>query len=738
MEEREIHLRDYLQVVKRRKSTVITFFAVTVLVTVIATYTSISRPMYQASTRAVIEKNVSYSLTGHRYEGYTGYDPTFLQTQTQIIKSQGVAEKVMEKIGADRMFEVYFPEGQKEEPSLAQAVKGWVSGAYSSFKKIIGIDALLSGKDETDFSGAGQEGDGQAGAPPTRAEIMESIVRQGITVAPAEETRVVTISYTCPNPVLAQKIANSVAEAYIDQLLDMRMQMSNYSIDWMKKKAEQQRKKLEESEQALHEYKKKHNIVTIEDRLAILPDRLGEISEKLTRAQTRRRELEAVYNQVKGKSPRELESLPAITKEDSVSSINKEILEAEQNLSELSKKYGEKHPKMIAARNELSRLKEVKKREVRNAVESIKNEYLLAKSQEEKFKEMLEQTKFDAARLNEKSIQLDILKRRVDTNKYLYDALIKRMEEKGLTEKAQLVNVWVIEEAKMPQMPVPQGKKRNVLLGLILGIFGGVGLAFFFEYLDNTAKSPEDIEDRFDVPVIGIIDRFKDRKTSIVDNVLEHESSNISENFKNLRTSILLSAADSPPKVLLVTSMGAKEGKSTVASCLAISMARTGLRVLLIDGDMRRPQINEYFHIDKGSGLSAYLAGNVTENLLNRDALPNLDIMASGPVPPNPSELLSSDKLGILLKKSRQKYDVIILDSPPLGVADPMILSRSADGVILLAMAGETRYEVLDKGIKKLRDVSAKISGIVLNRFDVKKSGYYYNYSDYYYSSDSG
>ena len=718
--------------VARRKSTVITFLVITVLVTVLATYTATSEPVYLAAARAVIERNVAYSLTGQRYDSYSGYDPEFLQTQIQIIKSQGVAEKVVDAIGAEQMYAVYFPEGMEEDRSPAQVLKDWVSGAYQGFKEIIGIEALLSRGEE---SASGQSSGLQAGSPPTRAETMQSLVRQSITVTPIENTRVVSISYTCPNPVLAMKIANSVAQAYIDQLLDMSMETSNQSIEWMKKKADEQRKKLEESEQALHAYKREHNIVTIEDRLAILPQRLAEFSEKLTRAEARRKELETIYKQVKGKSPAELESISVVADDASVDSINEKILEVERKVSELSKKYGPKHPRMIAAQNELMELEQRKIRELEKAVKTVENEYLLAVSQEEQLRDMLDQTKFETARLNERSIQLDILKRKVETNKYLYEALIRSMEEKGLTERNQSVKVWVIEKAKMPEMPMPQGKMRNVLLALILGMFGGVGLAFFFEYLDNTVKSPEDIEERFELPVLGAIERHRDKNSTVVDVVLEQENSVISESFKNLRTSILLSAAGGPPRMLLVTSMGAKEGKSTIASCLAVSMARNGLKVLLLDGDMRRPQVHSYFRIGNTTGLSAFLAGNGAKELITREVVPNMDILTSGPLPPNPSELLSSERLDVLLKKSREKYDMVIMDAPPLGVADAMILSRKADGVMLLARAGESRYEMLDKGIRKLGEVSAQMIGIVLNCFDAKKSGYYYNYSDYYYSS---
>jgi len=733
MEEREIHLRDYLRVVNKRKGTIATFFVVIAAVTFLAVFARDSKPVYRASTKALIEKNLSASLTGQRYS-YGGYDPDFLQTQTQIIRSEGVAEKVVDAVGVEKMYNAFFSEKEDQTESFIVSARKWLSGLFRSFKEMIGIKSpgasAGQGNQETDESDEEEQ-------EVSKAEMLKSMVRGGISVMPIEGTQVVSISYTSSNPVLSGKIANSVANAYIEELLDKRMEASSHSIEWMKKKAELQRKKLEKSEQKLHQYKKKHDIVTVEDRLAILPERLSKLSGKLTQAESERKELESVYNQVKNKSDRELENLSIISESVSIDEINKKILLAEQKVSELSKKYGPKHPRMIAAKDELSGLKQKKHEEIQKAVQRIKNEYLLAKNQEEEFRKMLKKTKNETELLNEKSIQLSILKRQVDTNKYLYDALIKRIEEKGLTEKSQQVNVWVIEKAKTPQAPLPNNKKRNILLGLVFGVFGGIGFAFFLEYLDNTVKTPEDIEMKNDVPVIGSIDLLKDKKTNIVDTVLEDRPTSTTENFKSLRTSILLSSADSPPKVLLVTSMGPKDGKSSIASCLALSMARAGMQVLLVDADMRRPQVHNNFKLGNESGLSSYLAGSGSGGYLQKGVVENLDIMSSGPVPPNPSELLSSEKTGKLVEKFRSAYDTVIIDSPPLGVTDPLMISRAVDGVLLVASAGDTKYEMMDKGIRQLRDVSAKITGVVLNRFEAKKSGYYYNYSDYYYSSDT-
>jgi succinoglycan biosynthesis transport protein ExoP len=728
MNEREIHLRDYLRIVNKRKTTILTFFILTLLVVVIATFTA--TPMYQASTKVIIERNTAGALT-NSYT-YTPYDPEFLETQYQLIKSAAVVEKVVKKLNAEKMYDLFFPEKEAGKSYIASA-KEWISEQISALKMMAGIEDFFSSKD-----GLEKNIPLKMKIPPTKARILEDVIKSGISAEPVANSRVVLLSFMSDNPVVATRVVNSVAQAYIDELLDMQMEVSGYSIGWMKKKSEIQREKLEESERGLYDYKKKHDIVTIEDRITVLPERLSDLSKNLTQAETRRKELFAVYEQIKNIKKEQLETIPVIVENTSVDAINKSILAAEQKISELSKKYGFKHPRMITAKNDLRGLKEKKYKELEKAVQTIKNEYQLARSNERDLKELVDQTKFQAARLGEKSIQLDILKRKVETNRFLYDALIKKMKEKGITEQNQSVNVWVIEKAQIPDFPATPRKKRNILLGIILGLFGGVGIAFFLEYLDNTVKTPEDVEEKFNIPVISTIDLFKNKNETIVENVLNDPSSLTAENFKGLRTSILLSSADKPPKTLLITSMTPGEGKSSVCACLGATIAQTGKKVLIIGGDMRRPTQYKHFKVENTVGLSSFLAGISPEveeivTLLDK----NLHLIPSGPIPPNPSELLSSKRLETMLKQLGKTYDMILIDSPPLAsVTDPLILSQQVDGVVIVTWAGKTTQEMLGKGLKQLEDISAPITGLVLNRFSAKKSGYYYNYGDYYYSSD--
>jgi len=732
MNEKEIHLRDYLRIINKRKGSIFTFFILTLLIVIIYTFTT--TPLYFASTRVLIERNTSGALTSN-YR-YTPHDPEFIETHNQLIMSTSVVEKAVKTLNPEIIYNTFFAKKEKKKSYIA-SITGWIKDQYIPFKEMIGIEKIES--DSTDNDVVQKLIPDKPDVTLQKAQILENLIKKNISVSPIQNTRILQIGYMSDNRVVAAQVANAVAQAYIDELVDMQMEVSGYSIGWMKKKAEIQRTNLEESEKELYEYKKKHDIVMVEDKITVLPERLSDLSRKLTASETRRKELFAVYNQIQNVKKGQLETIPVIVENVSIESINQKIQIADQKISELSKKYGSKHPNLISAKNELKRLKNTKYRELKKVVQTIKNEYLLAQSNERDLKDLLAQTRFAAARFGEKSIQLGILQRKVDTNRYLYDALIKKMKESGITERSQAVNVWVIEKAQLPKFPAKPRKKRNILMGIILGLFGGLGLAFFFEYLDNTVKTPEDVEEKFDIPVISTIDFFNDKEQTIVQNVLNDSSSLIAESFKGLRTSVLLSSADNPIRTLLVSSITPGEGKSSISACLAITIAQTGKKVLLIDADMRRPVQHKNFNLENTSGLSSFLAGVSEENQSEVNTpLKNLDVITSGPIPPNPSELLSAKRFITLIKEASDIYDMIIIDTPPLAsVTDPIILSQHVDGFIIVTWAGKTTYEILGNGIKKLKEADAPITGLVLNRFSAKKSGYYYNYGDYYYASDS-
>jgi capsular exopolysaccharide synthesis family protein len=641
-----------------------------------------------------------------------------------------VTRKVVKNLDLEKNYQSYFPDKQIS-PGFLQTVTAKIKDFIKSRNKIAAQDTVAIPAPPGDVS-----------ETPAN-EWLTKIIIKGIKVSPVKDSKVFVISFMSENPIFARQVANNVVKAYQEELLELKTAASGVTISWMTQKADEERQKLKESEAFLQQYMRDNDIVTIEDRIAVVPQRLSEFSSQLSRAEARRKELYSIYRQVQqatNESSSSLEAIPAIVSDSSIQEIRNNIRQVQQRITELSEKYGPKHPLMVSALSEQDRLFEKKKEEILRVSNSIKNEYELAQANEDNLRNLLEKTKAEALGMNEKFVQYQVLKREVDSNRAMYEALFSRLKEQNVTEESQNVNVWVVEKADTPILPTKPNKKMNILLGLVLGLCGGIGLAFFIEYLDNTIKTPEEAEERLGIPLLGVIDRCKFRKTGEVAEELislyEKHSANV-ESFKALRTSLLLSSSDKPPESIVITSMMPGEGKTTVSANLAITIAQTGQRVLLIDGDMRKPRLHKIFNLDnRVGGLSTYLAGVAKSTAIcQQGPLASLTIIPAGPPPPNPSELLTSDRLEELLSKEQDKYDIIIFDSSPIiSVTDSLIISKSVDGVLVVTQAAATNYDVVRKGLKSLRDVKANILGMVINGFDVKKYRYTYgaDYSQYY------
>ncbi len=727
MQEQEIHLRDYIRVIRKRRSTVLTFFSITFLVVVIGTLTAV--PEYLASTKILVEKNEVNPLTKYYY--YSVQDPEFVETQSQIIKSKRVARKVVRLLNLEQKYSSYFPE-KSSGPGFIQTAGFMVK---DSFKNIFGFLAADTASPPQPFQ---DESDPEKQYSPEEDRIA-AIVSTGISVSPVKESKVFDISFMSRNPVLARQVVNTVAKAYMEELIEIKMHSSGYTIKWMTDKAGEERQKLEKSEKELQSYMQANDIITIEDRITIIPQKLSDFSTQLSRAEARRKEMEALYLQVTrvaSSDPAALDTIPAIAASKTIQALREQIIQTEQKATELSKKYGPKHPNMIKVNSELQSLNAKKKDEVQQAVQSIKNEYDLTQVNEDNIRNLLSATKGEALNLNEKFVEYQILKREMESNRALYEALLSRLKEQDITEESQNVNVWIVEEAETPLSPATPKTTRNIMLALVLGLFGGIGLAFFIEYLDNTVKTPEEAEERLGLPMLGVIDRFpgKDKEMGLELFSLDQRRSGVAENFKAIRTSVLLSSTENPPKSIVVTSMLPGEGKTITAANLAVTIALAGQRVLLIDGDMRRPRLHRIFALDNRKGLSTYLAGGEAEDIIQQGPLEMLSVIAAGPQPPNPSELLSSGRLKTLVGDLELGFDIIIFDSAPIvSVTDTLIISKAVDSTLIVTRASQTTFDVIDKGVKNLREINSHILGMVINAFDIKKHRYYYG-KDYYNS----
>jgi capsular exopolysaccharide synthesis family protein len=526
----------------------------------------------------------------------------------------------------------------------------------------------------------------------------------------------------------------------MEQLFEMKMSYSRYAIQWMTEKAREEGKRLHQAEQNLQSFMKANDLVTMENRVAVVPERLSEIGLELTRAETRRRELEAVYERLRAVAddPVLAETIPQVQEDASFQAVKAQLIKAEQHVFDLSKKYGQKHPSMVTAREEVELLQRKKAEEVRRVVASVRNEYELAQGREADLRGRLSSGRTEALSYNEKLVRHEELKRAVETNRQFYDTLMARAKEESLTQQLQGVQVFTLEPAETPVEPDGPRKVRNMLLGLVVGLVGAVGMAFFTEYLDNTVRSPEDLELKTGATVLGVIPMVRSRGKSIEMAVLREPRQAAAESYRALRTSILLSSDEGPPKSILVTSTAPEEGKTATAVNLAVATAQSGYSVILVDADMRKPRLDKVFDLPNDHGLSTCLQGEDAELAPVEVGVKNLLVVPSGPPPANPSELLGSKRMDQIVRQLKERSDIVIFDSPPfLTVTDSLVLSKKVNAVIFVTRAERSTYDGVRRGIKALGDLEVTPLGLVLNAYDERRIGSYYYYYEGY-GNDEG
>ena len=712
----DLHLLDMIQTIRKYRRVVLSFFVIVFGLVVLFTYAS--TPLYEGAAKVLIEKVEGDNLTGRIRGG--SYDPEFYETQLQLIRSRAVVERVVDILNLEEDYDRFIEAANKKRTILQFA---W----QVSSQVLDDVKRNLFAKNQN------------AEVEKNRKAAIVDKLTQSLIVRPVEGTRLVTINYLSPNSELAAMVANTTAKAYIEETLQLKMDSTRRSLEWMSRKAEDEALKLKASEQALQDYMRANDIITLEDRLTVVPEQLSEINIQLLRAETKRKELEVLVKKIgrAGGNYRQAESISAITSDLALQAIRAQIVETEKDIMELSNKFGTRHPLMVKARGDLQVLERKKRQEIDRIIDSIRTDYELARSNENTLRSKLTGTKSQALGLNEKFIQYGALKRVVDTNRQLYDALMLKLKDQSINEESSPVNLWIVEQATPPQVPAKPWKKANLLLGLIIGLAGGVGLAFFLDYLDNTVKDPEEAEAILGVPILGVIAMRRNVKYAIEETVIREPQSTFAESYRGLRTAVFLSFADQAPRRILLTSAGMGEGKTTTSVNLAMTLAQSEKKVLLIDGDLRKPRIHQILKVSNSRGLSTYLAGATDGHIVQKTAIPNLFVVTAGPIPPNPSELLISNRLPALIDSLSNEFDVIVCDSPPvLPVSDTRLLCRLFEGVIMVTAGKATTYEIADRALKTLRDAGARILGLVINALEIDKSSYYHHSYYHHYDGD--
>lgn len=723
-EEREVHLRDYWKVVWKRRWTIIAFFLIVLVVTAVGTFTM--KPVYRGTASIQINKENPQIVDFKEIFAVNMWDMDYYQTQYKILESRTLAKRVVQSLKLPE-----HPEFQPQPETPFQKMKSDI------LKPVLGLFAFSkkNPSPNTDSSESKKETD-----------LVNRFLGK-LKIEPIRNSRLVKIHYDSNYSELSAQVPNTLAASYIQQSLENRFLATEQVKEWLTKQLEDLKAKVERADEALQAFGSKHDIISLEDKENVTLQRLTELNESLTKAEADRMAKEALYRQSKGKN---IDSLPSILENKLMMDLKQTYIQLEGQYMKLSETFKPGYPEMVRLKNQMQSIQKRMEGEIAMIVASIKSDYEASLRRESLLRQAFEQQKAKVMEMKDQAIQYNILKREADTNKELYKGLLQRMKEAGVSAGLTVSNIQVVDQAEIPTSPYKPNRRLNLLLAAVVGLFLGVGLAFFFEYLDNTVKTPEDVEQVIRLPSFGMIPEISHERRRRLEKgasypveliTYGHPKSMLSEAYRNIRTSILLSFSEKPPKKIVITSANPFEGKTTTAINTSIALSQTGAQVLIIDTDMRKPRIHKIFnHHENGVGLSNFLSGHgELDSIVRKSEVPNLYYIPAGPIPPNPSELLGSNLFKSMIESLGKRFDHIILDSPPvLGFADSIILSTCVDGVVLVALGGKTPREVLQRAKEVLYQVNAKILGVVINRVNIQRSdyGYYYYRYHYYYGKE--
>ena len=711
---REPHLLDYLIVLRKHQWLVLTFLQTVVTVVTIATFKM--KPVYRASASVEVDKEPQNLLPfqgDNSYGEYVDMDD-YLQTQITILQSETLA---------------------------LETIKSLDLGRYPEFGGTPGASAFTQGSSSK------------------RPAILGDFLGR-LTVTRVPNSQLIEVTFESEDPQLAAQVVNAHLQNYIEENFKSKYDATTQASKWLSSELEELRIKVEKSEDARIAYERENQIWQINEKQDIATQKLADLSKAVTEAQTALAQREALYRMA---SSGDVDALPAARDNAVLQDLLRRKSELDSQYAEAAIQYGPNYPlvqRLLAQQRELgSDLANARK----TLVDSVQDDYNTARSHLELLQEALDKQKEEANEQAEKLVQYNILQHDADSNKQLYDSLLQKLKEAGITAGLRSSNIRIVDPALAPTTPARPHKARNILFAFLVGIIGGVSLAAFREYLDNTVKSPDDIEMLTGLPSLAMIPSLPSlnghagrlvrlgRDAPIANppsprvETLSYvqPKSQISEAFRALRTSLLLSQADHPPQVILVTSALPREGKTTAAVNLGVTLAQLGDRTLVMDSDLRKPGVRHALNMMAGkeAGLSSYLAGVSTldEVIAPHPTIGNLSALITGPVPPSPADLLSSHRMREALAELRRRFKFIVMDSPPIMAAtDAVILSALTDGVLLVVRSGGTPKQAFTRSRDLLAAVKCRLLGVVLNAVDSSAPDYYYSYRYYPYAYGYG
>ncbi|NKB37212.1 MAG: polysaccharide biosynthesis tyrosine autokinase [Gammaproteobacteria bacterium] len=710
-DEDEIDLRDYLLTFKKHKWNISGIsFAITLLS--IITVFSLD-PAYIASTSLLIESENANIVSIEEVYGISSTNREYFETQVQILNSRDLAEKVFNQLNLKEHRE-FLPD--ENEKSLFNPLK------YLPIKNLSGVSSEVLTESQKNSA------------------LIEKFMKM-VSISLVRNSQIIKVTCESKDPELTALIPNVLAKMYIESNLKAGSEMNQQATSLINERIGELKMNLDNSERVLQSFIEEEQLIDIQGVNSLAAKELDEITARLVEARRKRSESEVLYNQVnslKGGDIDKIESIPAILNHSLIQNSYIVKAEADRKVSELSKRYGPKHPKMKSAMSEQQTVNNSLQRKMASIIRSIAKDYEVARAEESHLQRALNKTKAEVQGINKKEFRLSELRREVESNRSLYNVFLTRLKETNATSDMQSANARIVETAVIPNEPTKPKKSLIISIAFVLSLIMAAIIAVVSESLNNTLKHTQDVEDKLHVSVLGLVPKLnvKDGKESeSLRYFEENKQSSFAESIRNVRTGVLLSAIDEKKKIVLVTSSIPKEGKSLTSVNLALALAQMG-NVLLVDCDMRRPSILKAFELDKSDeGLSQFVAGNhQIDKCVHYQKEENIFVMPAGVLPPNPLELISSKRFRDGLKLLAMKYYHIVIDSPPiLAVSDAVVLSTMVNSVIYVVKADNTPYQAARKGLSKLHNVNAPVTGVVLNQVGLSKNSSYDFYEGEYH-----
>jgi capsular exopolysaccharide synthesis family protein len=712
---REPHLLDYLIILRKHQWLIITFLLTVVTVVTIASFKM--KPEYEAAARVEVDKEAQNMQPFSDSNSFGEYEDSeaYVETQTKILQSETLA---------------------------LMTIKSMDLGRYPEFGGISSSTAWQ-----------------HVGASSRRPAILGAFLGR-LSIKRITGSRLIEVQFAAEDPQLAAQVVNTHLQNYVEQNFRSKYDATIQASNWLSAELEELRIKVEKSEDARIAYERENQIWQIDEKQDITTQKLADLSKAVTDAQTDVAQKEALYRMAISGN---VDALPAARSNAVISNLLSRKSALNEDYAQAVDQYGPNFPKVLRIAAQQKEVDDDLEKARKTMIESVEEDFTTARTHAELLQEALDKQKADANGLAEKLVQYHILQHDAESNKQLYDGLLQKLKEAGITAGLRSSNIRVVDPALTPTTPARPQKARNILLSFLVGLVGGVGLALFREYLDNTVKSPDDIEALTGLPSLAVVPSLpglnanQSRFSRFAREAAPQSASGprvellsyiqpksqISEAFRALRTSLLLSQADHPPQVILVTSALPREGKTTAAVNLAVTLAQLGDRTLLMDSDLRKPGIRRALNLTVGKevGLSSYLAGVSTldEVMIPHPTINNLVALTTGPVPPSPADLLSSHRMREAIVELRHRFKFIVIDSPPVMAAtDPVILSALTDGVLLVVRSCETPKEAFTRTRDLLAAVKCRLLGVVLNAVDSSAPDYYYSYRYYPYAYGYG